>query len=101
MGFLDSLKTLFSAEPPPDRDFRLTVRCRRCGEEISTRLDLRHNLSERDEGGYLVHKTLVGGNNLCFQRIDVTLYFDEHKNLVDREISGGEFVEKAEPEDQP
>jgi hypothetical protein len=92
MGFLDSLKTLLSPAPPGS-GFQLTVRCRRCGETLSSRLDLANDLSERDEGGFLARKTLVGGSNRCFQRIDVTLYFDERKNLVDREISGGEFVE--------
>jgi hypothetical protein len=53
---------------------------------------LRQQLSELDEGGYFIRKTLVGSNR-CFQRVEVTLYFDERRNLVDRQISGGEFIE--------
>ena len=44
-----------------------------------------------DSGGYVVHKTLIG-NQLCFERIEVTLTFDEHRRLIDRQISRGEFI---------
>lgn len=96
MGFLDSLKSLFSggggsSDGGENGAYWLYVRCRRCGEMIKSRVDLRNDLSLRDEGGYVVSKTLVG-SHLCFQRVEVTLTFDEQRQLVDREISGGEFV---------
>jgi len=91
MGFLDSLKSIFSGRETGDEGYYIYVRCRRCGEVIKTRLNLQGDLSYSDEGGYVVHKTLVG-NQLCFERIEVTLTFNERRQLVDREISRGEFI---------
>lgn len=91
MGFLDSIKSIFTGSTSDDAAYWVYVRCRRCGEVIRTRLDLRNNLTERDEGGFIARKTLVG-NELCFERIEVTLFFDQNRQLVDREIARGEFI---------
>lgn len=95
MGFLDSLKSLFAGGGADTEGYWIYVRCRRCGEVIKTRLDLRSSLSAGDEGGYILRKTLMGGQ-LCFQRIEVTLHFDENRRLVDREIAHGEFITAEE-----
>ena len=98
MGFLDSLKSIFVGGGGADTaGYWIYVRCHLCGEVIATRLDLRDSLSERDEGGYVVNKTLIG-NQLCFQRIEVTLYFDDNRRLVDQEIGHGEFISREEYE---
>lgn len=94
MGFLDSIKSMFAGEPEQN-DFWVYARCRRCGEVIKTRIDLRNDLSETDDGGYTVNKTLVGGN-LCFERLNVTLYFDRSRRLVDQQIERGQFITAAE-----
>ncbi len=94
MGFLDSMKSFFAAESVSD-EYWVYVRCRRCGEVIKTRIDLRNNLSQMDGGGYVVNKTLVG-NQLCFERVEVTLHFDSNRQLLGREISRGEFITAAE-----
>lgn len=92
MGFLDSLKSIFAGGgEQQDGGYTIYVRCRRCGEVIKTRLNLQNDLSMADSGGYVVHKTLIG-NHLCFERIEVTLTFDEHRRLIDRQISRGEFI---------
>lgn len=93
MGWLDSLKSLFAAEQ--GAEYWIYVRCNRCGEVIKTRLDLQHDLSLRDGGGYIARKTLVG-SQLCFERIEVTLTFDAGRRLAEQEISGGEFITEAE-----
>ncbi|MBN1994264.1 MAG: hypothetical protein JW953_16320 [Anaerolineae bacterium] len=98
MSFLDSLKSLFAGGRGGDAGgYWLYVRCGRCGEVIKTRLDLRNSLSAGDQGGYVVNKTLMG-NQLCFQRIEVTLYFDDNRRLVKREINHGEFITAEEYE---
>jgi len=44
-----------------------------------------------------VRKVLVGdGAHRCFQRIDVTLHFDKNKRLIDRSITGGDFLQPEE-----
>ncbi|GAB4436689.1 MAG: hypothetical protein Kow0031_18400 [Anaerolineae bacterium] len=94
MGFLDSIKSIFAGEPE-QADYWVYARCRRCGEVIKTRIDLRHDLSEADDGGFTVNKTLVGGN-LCFERLGVTLIFDRNRNLIDQQIERGEFITAEE-----
>lgn len=99
MGFFDSLKSLFrggnSFGEQNQPVYWLYVRCRKCGEVINTRVDLLNNLSQNDEGGYTVSKTLVG-NHLCFERIEVVLTFDENRRLVSRDISRGDFITEEE-----
>lgn len=71
------------------------VRCNRCGEGIKTRIDIRNDLSAVDDGGFVVHKVLVGKGR-CFQRVEVKLTFGERRDLADEEIQGGEFITAAE-----
>jgi hypothetical protein len=34
------------------------------------------------------------GEGLCFQRVEVNLTFDVNRKLINREISGGKFVDE-------
>ena len=95
MGFLDALKSMFAAGGGDADAMWLYVRCKRCGEVIKTRIDLRSSLSLVDGGGYMTNKTLIGSRH-CFQRIEVTLYFNESRQLVDQQISFGEFITAEE-----
>jgi hypothetical protein len=101
MSFFDSLKSLFgggnSSYESGDSAYWIYVRCRRCGEVIKTRLDLLNSLALNDEGGYTISKTLVG-NQLCFERIEVILTFDENRRLLSRDISRGDFITAEEYE---
>jgi hypothetical protein len=94
MGFL---KKLFSSTPskPEKRYYIFNVKCNRCGEIIEGRVDLDNELSLNDEGdGYLVRKGLIGsGENRCFQQIEVELTFDSARQLQEKTITGGTFVE--------
>ena len=93
MGFLDGLKSLFGGafgSGAADGGYYVYVRCSRCGEVLRTRVNLRNDLSERDQGGYALTKTLVGSGR-CFQRIEVRLSFDGTRRVVEREVNGGEL----------
>lgn len=95
MGLFQKLSSLFSGSGgnSGEKDYVIYVRGRRCKEYLSTRIFLNRDLSEKDEGGYITRKTLAGtGQNRCFERVEVILHFDERKNVVDKEIIGGEFV---------
>ena len=92
MGFFDSVKSLFSENRQPGKAGHwIYVQCDRCGETIKTRLDLSNALTPHDEGGYVTHKTLVGRQR-CFQRIEVVLFFDKGRRLIDQEIKHGKFI---------
>lgn len=92
MGFL---KNLFGGTPakPEKHYYTFNVKCRRCGETIEGRVDLDNDLSMNDEGnGYIVRKGLIGANR-CFQQIEVELNFDSSRQLTEKTITGGTFVE--------
>ena len=92
MGFL---KNLFGGSPgkPEKKYYVFQVKCKRCGEIIEGRVDLDNDLSLNDEGdGYIVRKGLMGANR-CFQQIEVELKFDSSRQLQEKTITGGTFVE--------
>lgn len=101
INFIKKLTDLFSSAPAHDPyGYRIYVRCNRCGEKVSTRIDLRNDLSpdysdrEKDTT-YYCRKVLIG-QKLCFQKIEVSLKFNEGRKLLDREINGGIFISKEE-----
>lgn len=95
---MNFLKRLFSG-PPHDSGvnfYPLAVQCSRCGEIISTQINLSNDLSIEygdDEGPitYRCRKVLTGKER-CFQQIEVTLIFDAGRRLTDRQIAGGKFL---------
>jgi hypothetical protein len=94
MGFL---KKLFGGDPakPEKRYYTFHVKCNRCGEVIEGRVDLDNDLSLEYEGDstvYFVRKGLIGDNR-CFQQIEVELKFTPSRELIERHVQGGVFVE--------
>ncbi len=113
MGFLDTLKSLFGRkEVSPgsgggrssfgDEEkgvYRVYVRCKRCGEPLQSRINLANDLSLADDGeSWIVRKGLRGaGKNLCFETVEVTLYFNPQKTrLINAEAWGGELITAEE-----
>lgn len=49
---------------------------------------------EYEEGGdvYYARKVLIGEGR-CFQRIEATFKFTPARTLIERQVTGGEFVE--------
>jgi len=94
MGIIKSLFGGFSAKPDK-RYYTFNVRCNRCGEIIEGRVDLDNDLSLNDEGdGYHIRKGLIGsGDKLCFQQIEVEMQFTSAREMTERNIQGGTFVE--------
>ncbi len=99
MGIIKKLSGLFSAAGKADEDaLWIAVKCNRCGEVTRARVDLRNDLSiEYDETGgsptYFCRKMLMSEGGRCFQRMEVELTFDANRELINREVSGGQFVE--------
>lgn len=97
MGFLQKLKQVFSSpSSPPTLD--IAVRCRRCHQVITGQINLQNDLSleyDGDETYYFARKMLVGsGENRCFQTVTVEYTFDADRNVIDRRIEGGTFVDE-------
>jgi hypothetical protein len=98
MGFL---KILFGGETSSSNSsfYTFSVTCDRCGETIAGKVNLNNDLSLSDEGGYYVRKVLIGSGH-CFQQIQVEFKFSSTKEITDKQIEGGKFVEKTEGEVQ-
>ncbi len=101
MGLFKKISRMLA---PPSRGdaggYWVAVRCKRCGEVIRARVNLSNDLSPEYEGEtltYVCRKVLIGENR-CFQQVEVWLKFDQNRNLIDREVRGGSFVdEEAQP----
>jgi hypothetical protein len=91
MGFLKKLFGGGTASSSSDF-YTFNVCCARCGETIEGKVNMSNDLSTDDEGGYRVRKVLMG-SGYCFQQIEVTLHYDSARQLQEKEISGGKFVE--------
>ena len=93
---MNLLQKIFGSSPASsqNRIYAFTVKCLRCGEIIEGHVDLNNDLSvEYEEGGdvYYARKTLMGVNK-CFQRIEVELKFTPDRELLERNITRGEFT---------
>jgi len=93
---MNFLKKLFSPAPASQRKhyYTFSAKCKRCGETLEGRIDLDNDLSVEYEGGsdtYYVRKVLIGEKR-CFQQVEVHFKFSAGKQLLEREIVGGEFI---------
>jgi hypothetical protein len=75
-------------------EYTFSVKCSRCGEVIEGHVDLNNDLSGEYSGGgdiYHARKILIGENH-CFQRMEVELKFSSARELIERQVTGGEFI---------
>lgn len=95
MNILKKLAQAF-APAPKGRFYAFAVRCKRCGEIIHGQVNIYNDPSlEYDADGkpyYVCRKVLIGSGH-CFQPIEVIFKFDEPRRVLERQISGGEFVD--------
>jgi hypothetical protein len=103
MGLLKRLKDLFGGgggRQSPMLDFY--VRCDQCGEVIHGQINLHNDLSVRYDGDnayYFCRKGLVGsGETRCFQQVTVEYTFDGRRQVIERRVEGGRFVEPGPAE---
>lgn len=106
MGFLDSLKKAFGGKPSSGGSsfgneawvYWVHAQCRRCGEPLRARIDLRNEPSEDNDGGWVVRKGLTGsGKYYCFQTVDVTLRFSrDKKKVLEADAAGGQIITAEE-----
>lgn len=94
---MNFFKNLFTPRPSNPGKFHVfAVKCKRCGEIIHGQVNVNNEPSleydEKDQPHYTCRKVLVG-NQLCFQQIEVIFKFNETRGLLDRQITGGEFVD--------
>ena len=81
----------------------IRIRCKHCGEEITTRVEKAHALQEQygmvegDHGeepevsGYLLQKEILGSK--CQKIIALTMHLDACTRPLKHEVEGGELIE--------
>ncbi len=96
MGFF---KKLFgggdkkSSEYVDTRGIYFYVRCDNCGTIVKVRADKEYDLSRQGDG-YVWHKTIV--DSRCFRSIPTVVVLSNDFEIVEAEISGGEYVTEAD-----
>jgi hypothetical protein len=96
MGFLDKLAALFGSKSagPVDDAIHIYVECERCKTRVHVRLDRRHDVSGREDGGYFVRKEIM--DSKCFRLMTAEIIFDSAYHIQSQEVQGGRFVSAAE-----
>lgn len=97
--FLNSLK----GKPPSGDDRYLTIYVwsNRCREPSAGRVDLMNELSLTDEGdgSYHVRKVIhTSGKHRCFDQVEVELWLDAKKRVVNQTVTGGRWLTAQEYE---
>ena len=81
----------------------IRIRCKHCGEEITTRVEKAHALQEQYEmvegdhgeepevSGYLLQKEILGSK--CQKIISLTMHLDACTRPLKHEVDGGELLE--------
>jgi hypothetical protein len=94
---MNFLKKLFTATPSTsDRFYTFSVKCRRCGEIVHGQVNVYNEPSlDFDEKGKPVYicRKVLRGEQLCPQQIEVIFKFNEARGVLDKQITGGEFVD--------
>jgi hypothetical protein len=95
---MNFFKNLFKRPPSNPGKFHIfAVKCKRCGEIIHGQVNVNNDPSlDFDEEGkpYYVCRKVVMGSGMCFQQIEAVFKFNVERGLLDRQISGGEFVDE-------
>lgn len=92
MGLLDKLFKKLSAGTIESDHLVAKVRCKRCGEMIEARVNLNNDLSlELSDGkeGYICRKGVMGsGEERCYEKFELIMYFDRNRNYLNCDVVG-------------
>jgi hypothetical protein len=92
---MNFLKKLFGGDRPSrDGGYYVYVKPKMCQEIVRVRINLMNDLSLTDDNeGYWVRK--MASATRCPFNAELTLHFNKNKQLVDKEIVNGEYVDEA------
>jgi hypothetical protein len=101
MGLLDRLASLLGSKGVGGGDdaIHIYVECERCKSIVHVRLDRRHDISLREDGGYYVRKEIM--DSKCFRLMAAEITFDSAYRIQSQEVQGGRFLTKEEFEGPP
>jgi len=93
---VEFFKKLFGGGSAPAGDpdgLYFYVQPDRCAEIVRVRVHRYNDLTELDEGGYFVHKSIRAST--CFTPVELDLFFDSQRKLTRHTIVGGALVKAA------
>jgi hypothetical protein len=97
MGLLSKLGSWFGGQGGTvDDAIHIYVECERCKAKVHVRLDRRHDISGREDGGYYVRKEIM--DSTCFRLMAAEITFDSAYRIQSQECQGGRFLSPAEYE---
>ena len=96
MGLLDKLSSLFGSKGAGGGDdaVHIYVECERCKSKVHVRLDRRHDISVREDGGHYVRKEIM--DSKCFRLMAAEITFDSAYRIQSQEVQGGRFISATE-----
>ncbi len=104
MNFFKRLTNLFSGgSTTSSRYLTVYLLSRRCNEPIAGQVDLLNELSQPDEGdsAYYARKVFrTSGQKRCFDQVEVELWFNKDKKVVEHTEQGGRWLEAEEYESE-
>jgi hypothetical protein len=106
MNFFKNLARLFRGGSSGGNNRMLTVYLlsRRCNEPIAGQVDLLNELSQTEEGDahpFYARKVFrTSGERRCFDQVEVELWFNQGKAVVEHQVTGGRWLEPAEYEQE-
>ncbi len=86
-------KKLFSSGGSEDF-IEFKMKCNNCNEVVTVGVNLKYDLQQdldSEAGGYILKKEVQ--DSKCFRVMILTAKFSLNKDLIDKSISGGEFVD--------
>lgn len=90
---MEFLRKLFGAPAASAAPvYTVAVQCARCGETLHARIHLGNELSATEAGGFFCRKVLIGSQR-CYQPVEIELTFDAQRQVLDRQITGGRFID--------
>ena len=94
---MNFLKKLFQGDgvERDDRAAYFYVQPHRCDDVMRVRVDLMNDLSQRDDADGLWTRKLASSGNYRCNQVELVLYFDKNRRLVDSEVQGGKMVDRA------
>jgi hypothetical protein len=88
-------KTLFFSKEFQGDFYIFSAKCNRCGEVIPGKIHIYNDPGmgvDKNGANCLVCRKVLIGNEHCYQPIEVIFRFDEGRRVIEREITGGEFI---------
>jgi len=91
-------KKLFSSKDRGLEDLiHFRIKCKNCDEIVDVWVNKKYDLQQdldSEDGGYVLKKEVQ--DSKCFRIMTLTARFDRNKNLLEKIIENGEFVEVYE-----